>query len=638
MAPKKTGKIKKKSVTKLSNFLISDINIIPDININPLTIPLVKLEYYDGSAWYPLASESWVTANASGTVTGITAGTGLSGGTITTSGTIAIADTGVSSGTYNYPTGVSVNARGQLTAIVGGSAPVPYVSSVACIGSTGITVSGSPITSSGTLILTLGSDLQALSALSTTGLVARTGAATYLPRTITAGTGISVTNGNGVSGNPTVAVSSIDISTNTTGQIPISRLSGYPTSSNAFLRGDGLWVLPYVNNLNINGNVTFQTYNLTTSGSISATTGSLTANNLGSFNSSTLNVVTPLSFSSGGTEPIKITTSSTTSRIILDNTNNGATSTGLMVQQNGASAANFVFNSSANKALIWLYPLNSTLSFGTGNVERMTLTAGVLNVKGNTISEVNRLLGNEIEVEKIYVSTPNYYYHYYNYGYLNQGGNVGTASGSNVYSIVCNRRVAATEFNATSSKKIKHISKEPVNIDRLRKKFLSLDFKTYEYLDASDGSGESYGIIAEDLLQHFPQFVDERSKRYVPNCLQSMTLLEANKDTYLFSHAFDMDKIDPGSQKIRIIFGNTSIDVSIITLTPTEIEVRLDEKDIRQAKKETRKNYFFAYGTYETCPVVTKNKLFEVALILLQNMLREEETRELCSACISLKK
>ena len=104
-----------------------------------------------------------------------------------------------------------------------------------------------------------------------------------------------------------------------------------------------------------------------------------------------------------------------------------------------------------------------------------------------------------------------------------------------------------------------------------------------------------------------------------------MTLLEANKDTYLFSHAFDMDKIDPGSQKIRIIFGNTSIDVSIITLTPTEIEVRLDEKDIRQAKKETRKNYFFAYGTYETCPVVTKNKLFEVALILLQNMLRQEE-------------
>ena len=586
-----------------SNILIEPI-AVPELQIN-LELSGGKMEYCDGTAWQSLATENYVNTKTFDINTN-------------TISQLSISRLG------GFPTNASQYLRGDGLWVVppnsGGT-----VTSVGATGSTGLSVSGSPITSIGTLILTLDSDLQALSALSTTGLVARTGAATYLPRTITAGTGIVVTNGSGVSGNPTVAVSSIDIGTNTTGQIPISRLSGYPTSSNAFLRGDGLWVLPYVNNLNINGNVTFQTYNLTTSGSISATTGSLTANNLGSFNSSTLNVVTPLSFSSGGTEPIKITTSSTTSRIILDNTNNGATSTGLMVQQNGASAANFVFNSSANKALIWLYPLNSTLSFGTGNVERMTLTAGVLNVKGNTISEVDRLLGNNIEVQKIYVSTPDYYYSYYNYGYLNQGGNVGTASGSNVYSIICNRRVAATEFNATSSKKIKHISKEPVNIDRLRKKFLSLDFKTYEYLDASDGSGESYGIIAEDLLQHFPQFVDERSKRYVPNCLQSMTLLEANKDTYLFSHAFDMDKIDPGSQKIRIIFGNTSIDVSIITLTPTEIEVRLDEKDIRQAKKETRKNYFFAYGTYETCPVVTKNKLFEVALILLQNMLRQEE-------------
>lgn len=565
---------------------------------NNLELSGGKMEYCDGTAWQSLATENYVNTKTFDINTN-------------TISQLSISRLG------GFPTNASQYLRGDGLWVVppnsGGT-----VTSVGVTGSTGLSVSGSPITSIGTISLTLDSDLQALSSLNTTGLVARTGEATYLPRTITAGTGIVVTNGNGVSGNPTVAVSSIDISTNTTGQIPISRLSGYPTSSNAFLSGDGTWVLPYINNLNINGNVSLGNYDLTTSGTIKG-------NSLQSHNSSTLNVVTPLSFSSGGTEPIKITTSSTTSQIILNNTNNGATSTGLMVQKNGASAANFAFNSSENKTLIWSYPINSQLSFGTGNIERMTLTAGVLNMKGNTISEVNRLLVSEIEVQKIYVSTPDYYYSYYNYGYLNGWGNVGTASGANVYSIICNRRVAATEFNATSSKKIKHISKEPVNIDRLRKKFLSLDFKTYEYLDASDGSGESYGIIAEDLLQHFPQFVDERSKRYVPNCLQSMTLLEANKDTYLFSHAFDMDKIDPGSQKIRIIFGNTSIDVSIITLTPTEIEVRLDEKDIPKAKKEAYKNYFFAYGTYENCPVVTKNKLFEVALILLQNMLRQEE-------------
>lgn len=52
-------------------------------------------------------------------------------------------------------------------------------------------------------------DLTALSALSSTGLVARTAAATYAERTITAGAGISVSNGNGVSGNPTVSASGI---------------------------------------------------------------------------------------------------------------------------------------------------------------------------------------------------------------------------------------------------------------------------------------------------------------------------------------------------------------------------------------------------------------------------------------------
>jgi hypothetical protein len=84
------------------------------------------------------------------------------------------------------------------------------VTSVAVTGSTGLTVGSSPVTTSGTITLTLGTELQGLSGLSTTGILARTGAGTYSPRTI-AGTGsnITVTNGDGVAGAPTIDLTTV---------------------------------------------------------------------------------------------------------------------------------------------------------------------------------------------------------------------------------------------------------------------------------------------------------------------------------------------------------------------------------------------------------------------------------------------
>lgn len=84
------------------------------------------------------------------------------------------------------------------------------VTSVVVSGSTGLAVSGSPITTSGTITLTLGTELQALSGLASTGLVTRTGAGTYTEVTVTGTSGnITVTNGSGVAGNPTINLAAV---------------------------------------------------------------------------------------------------------------------------------------------------------------------------------------------------------------------------------------------------------------------------------------------------------------------------------------------------------------------------------------------------------------------------------------------
>lgn len=79
--------------------------------------------------------------------------------------------------------------------------------------SQGITVSGSPITSSGSITLALSDDLAAIENLSSTGIAVRTGTSTWTTRTIAVSTSYShgfasdilVTNGSGVSGNPVIS-------------------------------------------------------------------------------------------------------------------------------------------------------------------------------------------------------------------------------------------------------------------------------------------------------------------------------------------------------------------------------------------------------------------------------------------------
>jgi hypothetical protein len=104
-------------------------------------------------------------------------------------------------GAITLGSGLSLTS-GTLSA-TGGAGTVTSVGITAP--AAGITVSGSPVTSSGSMTLALADDLAAIEGVSGTGMAARTASNTWTARTITAGSGIAVTNGDGVSGNPTIS-------------------------------------------------------------------------------------------------------------------------------------------------------------------------------------------------------------------------------------------------------------------------------------------------------------------------------------------------------------------------------------------------------------------------------------------------
>lgn len=115
----------------------------------------------------------------------------ITGGSITGITDLAVADGG---------TGVST-----ITGIIRGNGTSPFTAAVA--GTDFLAPAAI-----GTTVQAFDADLSAVAGLASNGLIARTGAGTAAARTLTAGSGISVTNGDGVSGNPTIAASGLLVS------------------------------------------------------------------------------------------------------------------------------------------------------------------------------------------------------------------------------------------------------------------------------------------------------------------------------------------------------------------------------------------------------------------------------------------
>lgn len=165
-------------------------------------------EYYNGTSWVTLATGIGPGGFVPSSRT-ITAGTGLSGGgdlsanrTLSLSADLDnLSDVAITSPS----TGQILQYNGtHWVNITGGTGSV---TSIAATGGTGITVTGGPITISGTLSITLGTELQALSGLSTTGFVQRTGTHTYTAANLTGSQIVTALGFVPLTGNQTITLS-----------------------------------------------------------------------------------------------------------------------------------------------------------------------------------------------------------------------------------------------------------------------------------------------------------------------------------------------------------------------------------------------------------------------------------------------
>ena len=313
----------------------------------------------------------------------------------------------------------------------------------------------------------------------------------------------------------------------------------------------------------------------------------------------------------------------------INNTNTSATATGIKLLNNGVPSLMFGFNNFANEAYILAYG-NSNFNFGTNNAAFMRIEPAnkYLNLLGNNLVTTGGIFADRIGAytqsyivfsNSIFVSDPGTYKPYNGkYGYLNSSGNTGTSSGEYIYSINCSNRVKAAEFNAVSSLKIKQIKGEGESIEHeALELFKHIPLCKYDYKDKlKNGDGEQFGVIAEYLQEVLPQYVNP-DKDFVPNILQECKIKAVDSSLYYLGFEQELGKIE--GQRLRLLSAKKAIEVTITKIEDSGLCVKSTIPLPTEA---------FAYGTYESCPSVAKNKLFELSMVVLKNALKRIEKIE----------
>jgi hypothetical protein len=341
-------------------------------------------------------------------------------------------------------------------------------------------------------------------------------------------------------------------------------------------------------------------------------------------------------------DPLNVITNLSSFQIAINNVNYSSVASELAFYKNGSLLAQFGLNNSSNEAYIWATN-GAAIKFGTSGTTRFAIYQnGTIDVFNNrvlglldpyyanepvTLNYLNAKfnwfvdLGYAINSSKALVIDGSWYGGYAYYGFLNSSGNVGTSISDGYISIQCAQRVRASEFNAISSIKKKKIISSGVEIEHEAIELLKqIKFSKYQYIDQHrDGSAICYGVIAEELQTVLPGYVEAQSYDFVPSIMQKCKVKKSGVNEYNVYINFTDVKIDTHTKKMKIITEDQSVDVEIVDI---------NEKYIKIKSKESIKKEVFAYGTYEICPSVSKQKLFELSMLVVQNLLKRIEILE----------
>ena len=147
-------------------------------------------------------------------------------------------------------TGQVLTTAGDGNSLTWTTAATGTVTSVQISAGAGLVRTGGPITSSGTIDLSLTGQALALHNLGTSGIIVRTGAGTVEARSLTGGAGVSVTNGDGVADNPTITAQ-VGASALGGGQSIIIGTSATETRYRTFTGGGGIQVTTVGDTINV---------------------------------------------------------------------------------------------------------------------------------------------------------------------------------------------------------------------------------------------------------------------------------------------------------------------------------------------------------------------------------------------------